>query len=750
MKSHPLALCSALLAAALASCDEPSGLFSQLRSELTVDATTIVIGQRYVGTHTRVAITLTSHGNTAVRATLEPQGDAATAFSVERKLVVNAESALRVEIDFVPDREGEITAVLVIAHDAESPSPLFLTLSGIGVPPPGCDDGNPCSEDWFDVGDEQCHHQDRIGLCDDGNACTEGDFCISGQCIGQPIVCRDLVDCTLDTCDPQSGCRFIPQHDTCSDDDGCTADVCNELIGCTNPPQPEGTPCGPLSCAEVALCFAGQCLHAPTPDGFPCEDGDVCTTGDTCQTGACQPGPGDPFQIVGPFEFAPSSSDSNTVSHVLAVARGAGGNFDVVYQMALLPPPEPCYTCACECCWTSYAGGEVHHAVVSRTGVVIEDTVIGQGDSARAQIRDGEIYLLAHQPGPADCADQEVLALTRIDVDGMPSEVRVVPPLDMVADEFALSVNLDQVAIGMLYLARGSSLRVPVEPVVDQMAAQLVLFSRDLAVASQRNITLTEASVEVASDLQLHFRGATLDLAYTAQAATYGDYVACSSARTTSSRLLTDVLSIADGTLLTLHSGLDDDQQLSLVAATFPAGLYLLRGQQDMTTVIDPPAETDGAEAQPGNACAPYEQVWLFSASATGSISHTQLVDHAGYQSLASAVAIGALGRLGALLLDDNGGLEAVVPAEGFIPEVRLPLTFPVETNRRWYAQAAPATQSLGSATFVAGISEDLDPYATCSADPAPPPNGGVSYVPPCDPVGRRIVVAGAGCGVGF
>jgi len=749
MKPQRHLLATVLLAAALAGCDDPGGMFSQLRSELAVDASTIVVGQRYVGTHTRTAITLTSHGNAAVRATLEMQGEAATAFAVERKVVVNAESTQRVEIDFVPDREGEITAILVIAHDAESASPLFLTLSGSGLPPPDCNDGNPCSDDWFDVGDEQCHHQDRVGLCDDDNACTEGDFCVAGQCIGQPIVCHDLVDCTLDTCDPQRGCRFIPQHDQCGDGDGCTADVCNELVGCTNPPQPEGTPCGPLSCAEVALCFAGQCLHAPTPDGFPCEDGDVCTTGDTCQSGACQAGPGDPFQLVGPVEFAPTTTDGNQVDRVLAVANGAGGNFDVVYQLAVLPPPEPCYTCDCVCCWTAYAGGEVHHAIVSRSGVVIEDTVIGQGDSARAQIRAGEIYLLAHQPGPADCADQEVLALTRIDVDGMPSQVRVVPPTDAMLDEFDLAVSLDHVAIGMLYLAHGSSSRVSVEPVVDQIAAQLVLFSRDLAIASQRTVPLVDVSVETASDLQLNFRGSTLDLAYTTLANSYCQSYACNSTCGTSSRLLTDVLAENRDTLLTLHSGLDDSQEVSLVAATFPAGLYLLRGQQDMTT-IDAPAAEAGATARPGNACAPYEQVWLFTSDATGSVSHTQLVDHAGYSNLSSAVAIGALGRLGALLLDATGGLEAVVPAAGFIPEVRLPLSFPADSNRRWYPQASLATQSLGSATFVAGVSDDVDPYASCSSDPVPLPDGGVPYIPPCEPVGRRIVVAGAGCGVGL
>ncbi|MBN2361766.1 MAG: hypothetical protein JXR83_20105 [Deltaproteobacteria bacterium] len=751
MKPKSFAVWLGLLVAALTSCDDPTGLFSHLNSELAVDTSSIVVGQRYIGSRTRMALTLTSQGNAAVRATLEPQGEAATAFEVERKVVVPAASSLRVEVDFVPDRQGELAALLVIAHDADSGSPLLVELRGLGQTPPDCNDGNPCTDDWFDVGDEQCHHQHRSGTCDDNSACTEGDTCIEGQCIGRPITCRDLVECTLDTCDPQRGCVFVPRHDQCGDGDPCTADVCNELIGCINPPQPEGTPCGPLSCAEVALCFVGQCVHAPTPDGFPCEDGDVCTTGDSCQGGVCQAGPGDPFQVVGPVEFEPETAGGNQVNRVLAVATGAGGSFDVVYQMAVLPPPEPYDDAyACECCRQSYSGGDVHWAKVTRTGAVVEDMIIGRGVSARAEIRDGVVYLVAHDPGPIDCPDQATLALTRVDLDGIQTQVRIVPPTGALADEFDLAVSLDRVAIGMLYHESGA-LQRPVEPspMPDRYSVQLVLFARDLAVANQRSIALAEAGDEIAFDLQLHLRSVALDLAYQTVSTAGCEAEVCSQSCGVASRLLTDVLAEHGGTSVTVHSGSESALELSLVTATYPAGLYLLRGMHD-ATAIDALYPTEGVEANPGSACFPYEQIWLFSADQGGALSHTQLLDHEGYTNIASAVAIGALGRLGALLLDEQGGLEAVVPAEGFVPEVRLSLNFPAESGRLWYTATPPATRSLGNATFVAGISDDDASYYEACQAPVPDTDAGVPFVPPCAPRGRRIVIAGAGCGVGL
>jgi hypothetical protein len=47
--------------------------------------------------------------------------------------------------------------------------------------------------------------------CDDDNLCTLGETCQAGECIpGRAITCDDGDPCTLDGCDPDTGCTFEP------------------------------------------------------------------------------------------------------------------------------------------------------------------------------------------------------------------------------------------------------------------------------------------------------------------------------------------------------------------------------------------------------------------------------------------------------------------------------------------------------------------------------------------------------------
>ena len=62
--------------------------------------------------------------------------------------------------------------------------------------------------------------------------------------------CDDDDACTVDTCDPESGCR----HETlsCDDDDFCTNDACDAATGCTHEPVPERpVTCGAGDCSGV-------------------------------------------------------------------------------------------------------------------------------------------------------------------------------------------------------------------------------------------------------------------------------------------------------------------------------------------------------------------------------------------------------------------------------------------------------------------------------------------------------------------
>jgi N-acetylneuraminic acid mutarotase len=210
----------------------------------------------------------------------------------------------------------------------------------------GCDDGNICTTDGCDA-PASCTHVDNNDPCDDGNACTVGDTCGDSLCL--PGVARDCDDynpCTVDTCDPGSGCVHVdeplyapcdngnacdgvdycdglgtcvsPYSIQCPDDNACTEDFCDPAIGCVNRPYPAGTSCSDgnacngmeacngagacagssaVACTALDQCHAagvcdpatGVCSNPIAPNGTACSDGNLCTTGDTCQSGACTP-----------------------------------------------------------------------------------------------------------------------------------------------------------------------------------------------------------------------------------------------------------------------------------------------------------------------------------------------------------------------------------------------------------------------------------------------------------------------------
>ena len=149
-----------------------------------------------------------------------------------------------------------------------------------------CAAGNPCTQDWCNVGTGECQHiplPDHV--CTDGDACTTNDICTSsGQCIGaKQVVCNDNSACTKDSCDKLSGCVFEPIDAPCTDNDVCTKNdtcivgvctgtkvVCDDGLDCTDDSCDKNT-----GCAVVKL------------NNLPCNDGSACSTNDLCVKGAC-------------------------------------------------------------------------------------------------------------------------------------------------------------------------------------------------------------------------------------------------------------------------------------------------------------------------------------------------------------------------------------------------------------------------------------------------------------------------------
>jgi hypothetical protein len=79
---------------------------------------------------------------------------------------------------------------------------------------------------------------DAQNLCN--NKCVSNVFYADGQCQGDCTCsysqqnCDDQIACTIDSCDPVTGCSHTPDNSLCDDKDSCTIDTCDVNKGCVN------------------------------------------------------------------------------------------------------------------------------------------------------------------------------------------------------------------------------------------------------------------------------------------------------------------------------------------------------------------------------------------------------------------------------------------------------------------------------------------------------------------------------------
>ena len=152
-------------------------------------------------------------------------------------------------------------------------------------PEKDCVDGNPCTDDSCDPG-SGCAYLPNQAPCDDLNACTEDGLCTGGTCVpGKAVDCDDGSVCTDDSCDPLSGCQYTFNAAPCADGNPCTTeDTCVQGL-CLG--QPADCDDGNL-CTDDACDPDSGCVN--TPNTAPCNDGNACTMNETCGGGTCAPG----------------------------------------------------------------------------------------------------------------------------------------------------------------------------------------------------------------------------------------------------------------------------------------------------------------------------------------------------------------------------------------------------------------------------------------------------------------------------
>lgn len=144
------------------------------------------------------------------------------------------------------------------------------------------DDG-ACTPDANECTDTVCHPtlgcihvNDDTNGCDDGLFCTINDQCVGGECVGDPLVCDDGIDCTDDSCDENlDACLHTPDNGDCPmSNSPCFSFICDPMQGCIIVNH-DGVPCDDgLFCTVDDVCGGGQCDGAPRN----CDDSIACTT----------------------------------------------------------------------------------------------------------------------------------------------------------------------------------------------------------------------------------------------------------------------------------------------------------------------------------------------------------------------------------------------------------------------------------------------------------------------------------------
>ncbi len=284
---------------ALSGCSR-RGSLGELAPALEAPSS-VDFGSVYVGDSVTRKLVLRSVGSADVyvHAVRTSSLELVAAFADEVRLAPSESYIL--EVGWRPQAVGPQLGSVTIVTDPEQRQVLVTTV-GEARALPDCDDGNPCTDEYFDKAQQACRYSFNTSSCDDGSACTSADTCHEGVCRGLAKSCNDDNPCTYDLCDPARGCIFPEGALHCDDGDPCTVNRCTKADGCVFPDADNGTPCGAFDCSTAHVCILGSCQSldiSGSSDGFPCSDGNSCTDGDFCSAGACSPGvPRDDPEVV--------------------------------------------------------------------------------------------------------------------------------------------------------------------------------------------------------------------------------------------------------------------------------------------------------------------------------------------------------------------------------------------------------------------------------------------------------------------
>ena len=145
-------------------------------------------------------------------------------------------------------------------NGAETCDPARGCLPGTA---PDCSDNIDCTIDSCNEETDKCEHSADDSKCDDGLWCNGAETCdpTKGCQPGTAPDCSDGIDCTIDSCNEDADeCEHSADDSKCDDDDACTIDTCDPLTGCTY----EDVDCDDGDqCTEDSCDPAIGCIHTP-------------------------------------------------------------------------------------------------------------------------------------------------------------------------------------------------------------------------------------------------------------------------------------------------------------------------------------------------------------------------------------------------------------------------------------------------------------------------------------------------------
>lgn len=266
-----------LLALAGCRCDGP---LTKIPLAFRADVDALDFGRVLEGDTQELVVTLTSQTRAAVAVTATVDAP----FEVPAQLEVPGGSHAVVTVRFHAG-SGPASGVLVFT---DGQAPLEVRLTGLGVKPLPCVPSAPCLLSSYELAGDRCVETPAPdeSPCDPGNLCLANGRCRAAQCVGVTRSCKDDNLCTADACSSDTGCVFSPIQCP-APTAACKVATCDPSKGCGVKDAPEGTPCGPVSCAEAHLCALGLCVAVVPPDGFPCLPAIACFPAATCQSQKC-------------------------------------------------------------------------------------------------------------------------------------------------------------------------------------------------------------------------------------------------------------------------------------------------------------------------------------------------------------------------------------------------------------------------------------------------------------------------------